>query len=260
MDITAAPCKPRGLWLWSNSTARSTVLLKDRLEIGFDRDLFIREERLWTRDDAFRVLYVSDIHLRKRRSDSLIQQVVESVRGSEANAVLLGGDLVDGSSELGKLTDLVGLLREFAPVLAVGGNHDRHVGLARVQDAIVNGGGQWIHDGSVQLTHGSRLISIAGPEANAMSSGDIRILCAHNPRIWKTSQHSGYDLVLAGHLHGCQFVAFEYRDRLFPGAVFYPYCYLSHQSGTTRLVVSRGVSDLVPVRWRCPREVVLCYV
>jgi hypothetical protein len=25
-------------------------------------------------------------------------------------------------------------------------------------------------------------------------------------------------------------------------------------------VVSRGVSDLMPIRWRCPREVVLCYV
>ena len=76
----------------------------------------------------------------------------------------------------------------------------------------------------------------------------------------KRRVNSGYDLVLAGHLHGCQVVAFEYRDRLFPGAVFYPYCYLSHQYGSTRLVVSRGVSDLVPIRWRCPREVVLCHV
>ena len=41
---------------------------------------------------------------------------------------------------------------------------------------------------------------------------------------------------------------------------FYLYCYLSHQAGPTRLVVSRGVSDLVPVHWRCPREVVLCHV
>jgi hypothetical protein len=55
-------------------------------------------------------------------------------------------------------------------------------------------------------------------------------------------------------------VAFEYRDRLFPGAVFYPYCYMSHRRGSTQLVVSRGVSDLVPIRWRCPREVVVCYV
>jgi hypothetical protein len=66
--------------------------------------------------------------------------------------------------------------------------------------------------------------------------------------------------VLAGHLHGCQLVAFEFRDRLYPGAIFYPYCYLTHQCGSTTLVVSRGVSDLIPVRWRCPREVVLCYV
>jgi predicted MPP superfamily phosphohydrolase len=86
------------------------------------------------------------------------------------------------------------------------------------------------------------------------------VLCAHNPRIWKTSRHAGYDLVLAGHLHGCQLVACEYRNRLLPGAIFYPYCFLSHHCGSTRLVVSRGVSDLVPIRWRCPREVVLCHV
>jgi hypothetical protein len=55
-------------------------------------------------------------------------------------------------------------------------------------------------------------------------------------------------------------VAFQYRDRLFPGAVFYPYCFMNHRRGSTQLVVSRGVSDLVPIRWRCPREVVLCYV
>lgn len=85
-------------------------------------------------------------------------------------------------------------------------------------------------------------------------------MCAHNPRIWKAAGRAGYDLVLAGHLHGCQLVAWQYRDRLFPGAIFYPYCFLSHRRGTTRLVVSRGVSDLLPIRWRCPREVVLCHV
>jgi predicted MPP superfamily phosphohydrolase len=67
-------------------------------------------------------------------------------------------------------------------------------------------------------------------------------------------------LILAGHLHGCQLVAFQYRDRLFPGAMFYPYCYMRYRRGSTQLVVSRGVSDRVPIRWRCPREVVLCYV
>jgi uncharacterized protein len=230
------------------------------LELGLNLALHVREERISTRRDACRLAYVSDIHLRRGRSDRLCRQVVHCVRQCEADAVLLGGDLVDGPSELGKLADLVGELREKASVLAMGGNHDRSVGIQRVRDAVVSGGGQWIHDGIARIAHGSRSIAVSGPNAAPEADGDVRILCAHDPRIWKTSRQNGYDLVLAGHLHGCQVVAFEYRDRLFPGALFYPYCYLRHQSGATRLVVSRGVSDRVPIRWRCPREVVLCYV
>ena len=237
-----------------------TQLLAGLLEIGLNGALHIREERLSMRHDACRLMYVSDIHLRRRRSDNLCLQVIESVRHSKVDAVLLGGDLVDSPSELGQLRDLVAVLRELAPVLAVAGNHDRHVGIDRVRQAVVNGGGKWIHDNAISVTHGSRVIAICGPDTAVLPDGDVRILCAHNPRVWKTARHTGYDLVLAGHLHGCQFVAFEYRDRLFPGAIFYPYCYLTHQRGLTRLVVSRGVSDLLPIRWRCPREVVLCYV
>ncbi len=230
------------------------------LEIGLSRALHVREERLSTRRDACRLLYISDIHLRNGRSDTLCRQVLESATSGRPDAVLLGGDLVDRSSELGKLRDLVAELGDIAPVLAIGGNHDHQIGMADVREAVVHGGGRWIHDGTARVTHGERMIAISGPETTQPGEGHVRVLCAHNPRIWKTSRHCGYDLVLAGHLHGCQFVACEYRDRLFPGAIFYPYCFLSHHRGATRLVVSRGVSDLVPIRWKCPREVVLCYV
>jgi predicted MPP superfamily phosphohydrolase len=230
------------------------------LNIGLNKALHVREERLSIRSDACRLMYVSDIHLRRKRSDHLCRQVLESVRCSQIDALLLGGDLVDRGTELGKLCDLVGALCEFAPVLAVGGNHDRNVGLDRVRDAVVGGGGQWIHASSTRISHGCRVIAVSGPDASSFLHGDFQVLCAHNPRIWKMTRGRGFDLVLAGHLHGCQVVAFEYRDRLFPGAIFYPYCYLNHRIGSTRLVVSRGVSDLVPIRWRCPREVVLCHV
>jgi hypothetical protein len=230
------------------------------LAIGLNGALHIREERISIRHDACRLMYVSDIHLRRTRSDNLCRQVIDSVRVSQVDVLLLGGDLVDEVSELGKLRGLVGTLRAMAPVFAVGGNHDRHVGLNRVRDAVVSGGGEWIHAGSARVAHGSRVIAVSGPDAASMPEGDCQVLCAHNPRVWKTARQRGYDLVLAGHLHGCQVVAFEYRGRLFPGAVFYPYCYLRHQHGSTRLVVSRGVSDLMPIRWRCPREVVLCHV
>jgi predicted MPP superfamily phosphohydrolase len=223
------------------------------------------------RADACRLLYVSDIHLRSGRSDLLSRHIVDAAARSRPDVVLFGGDLVDSSSTLSRLSELVRRLRELAPVLAIGGNHDQRIGLGRVRSAVEGGGGQWIHDRTVRVTHRERVIAVSGPDA-ALSPGtpcrhssdplaaDVQILCAHNPRIWKTGRNGGYDLILAGHLHGCQIVVCEYRDRLFPGALFYPYCFLSHQRGSTRLVVSRGVSDLLPVRWRCPREVVLCHV
>lgn len=230
------------------------------IEIGLNQALLVREERLSARPDACRLLYVSDIHLRKGRSDALGRQVMDSAYRCHPDAVLLGGDLVDRRSELGTLSDLVMQLQRVAPVLAIGGNHDRAVGMDEVRDAVVRGGGQWIHDRVARVTHRQRVIAVSGPGAAPPSDGHVRVLCAHNPRIWKTSCDAGFDLVLAGHLHGCQLVAWEYRDRLFPGAFLYPYNFLSHRRASTRLVVSRGVSDLLPIRWRCPREVVLCHV
>lgn len=205
-------------------------------------------------------MYVSDIHLRPRRSEQLADQIIEATEECQPHAILLGGDLVDRRCELDKLSELVCELRSKAPVYAIGGNHDWHTGFSLVRKAVESGGGRWIHDDVVSFEHEARTISVCGPESRTELKADVRILCAHYPQVWRAARTGGFDLVLAGHLHGCQAVAFEYRDRLFPGAIFYPYCYLSHQPGTTRLVVSRGVSDLIPIRWRCPREVVLCYV
>jgi uncharacterized protein len=230
------------------------------LEIGLRRALHVREERLSARHDACRLLYISDIHLRNGRSETLCRQVLDAVAGCNPDVVLLGGDLVDCSSELGRLGELVARLQEVASVLAIGGNHDQRIGMDRVRDTVEHAGGRWIHDGMARVTHGERVIAVSGPDTAAPVDGHVRVLCAHNPRIWKTLRHGGYDLVLAGHLHGCQIVACVYRDRLYPGAILYPYCFLSRHRGSTRLVVSRGVSDLLPIRWRCPREVVLCHV
>jgi predicted MPP superfamily phosphohydrolase len=230
------------------------------LEVGLHRALHVREERLSGRDSTCRLLYISDIHLRPARSDALCRQVWQAVIHCAPQAVLLGGDLVDRSSMLPTLRTLVARLRGVTSVLAIGGNHDQRIGMSRVREAVEAGGGQWIHDGTARLAAGRRLIVVSGPNATASVDADVRVLCAHNPRIWDAVRSDGYDLVLAGHLHGGQVVAFEYRDRLFPGALLYPYCFLSQQRGSTRLVVSRGVSDLVPIRWKCPREVVLCYV
>lgn len=194
--IQSASCQqlPNSRWPW----------LGGSLEIGLRRALHVREERLSARHDACRLLYVSDIHLRNGRSETLCRQVLEAVAGCNPDVVLLGGDLVDCSSELDRLGELVAGLHEVASVLAIGGNHDQRIGTDRVRDTVEHAGGQWIHDGTARLTHGERVIAVSGPDTTAPVDGHVRVLCAHNPRIWKTLHHGGYDLVLAGHLHGCQ--------------------------------------------------------
>lgn len=236
----------------------------DRLQIGLDGPLLVRREILRT-TDACRLLYVSDIHLRRGRSKRLIRRLMDAVQPQAVDAVLLGGDLVDQISELDHLRDLIATLARAAPILAVGGNHDRWVGMSLVAAAVRDGGGQWIHDASVTLMCGARSIAISGPDAPILSEvrpgeGDARVICAHFPSIWRSARRHGVDLVLAGHFHGGQAVAFEHRDRLLPGNLFYPFCCLRRRSGKSHLIVSRGVSDLLPIRWRCPREVVLCHV
>ncbi len=139
------------------------------LEIGLNQALHIREERLATRHDACRLLYVSEIHLRNGRSDTPCRQALDAVTRCSPDVVLLGGDLVDRPSELSALSELVGRLHEVAPVLAIGGNHDRQIGMDRVRDAVMHGGGQWIHDGIARVTHGRRVIAVSGPEIRADS-------------------------------------------------------------------------------------------
>lgn len=48
----------------------------DSLEIGLNQALQVREERLTKRADACRLLYVSDIHLRSGRSNTLSRQIL----------------------------------------------------------------------------------------------------------------------------------------------------------------------------------------
>jgi predicted MPP superfamily phosphohydrolase len=231
---------------------------KSGFQFGLRRPLEIREEIIREHAKPCRIAYVSDIHLRRGRSQLLANQVIDAVQQARPAIVLLGGDLVDQASELDELGELLTRLLELAPVLAVPGNHDLAVGEARVRQTVVSAGAAWIAGRTVLVRHGERVISISGPGAKPAPEADSRVLCAHHPQIWKAARNAGFELVLAGHLHGCQGVLFEAGGRLFPGAIFYPDNHLRQAHAGSRLVVSRGCSDLIPVRWGCPREILLC--
>jgi predicted MPP superfamily phosphohydrolase len=231
---------------------------KPGFQLGLHRPLEVREEIIANHQQPCRLAFVSDIHLRRGRSRLLSNQVVNALERARPDIILLGGDLVDQASELGGLRHLITRILEIAPVFAIPGNHDIAVGEGLVRKAAETSGACWIAGVTVDFHHAGRVLAISGPGAIPNPSADVRVLCAHHPSVWKSAREAGFDLVLAGHLHGCQGVLFEAGGRLYPGALFYPHNFIRQFKNGARLVVGMGCVDLIPVRWGCPREIVLC--
>jgi hypothetical protein len=141
-------------------------------------------------------------------------------------------------------------------VAAVEGNHDRWVGVPLVRAAVERGGGRWLADAPLTLARG--LTVYGGLPAGPVPEGSV--LCAHHPAVFDRACAAGFGVVLAGHLHGGQLVLGQRGGLLYPGAFLYRYNGLRFARNGTTMLVSRGVHDTLPLRWNCPREVLLVEV
>ncbi len=195
-----------------------------------------------------RLLYASDLHLGRAWTRNVPALLLEAVAETEPDALLLGGDLADGPRGVRALGEAIAGLARTVTVAAVPGNHDALAGVRAVRDAVVGAGGRWLPDAPLDLD---------GVVIEGRVRRDAHVLCAHYPQVWPEARKSGVRLTLAGHLHGCQWVAYTARGRMYPGAWFYRWNGLRFEEGDSTLVVSRGAGDTLPVRWNCPREVVL---
>ncbi len=195
---------------------------------------------------GLRLLYISDLHLRRGSPLWLEEQVLSVALSERPDRILLGGDLVDTRGGLGRLAGLVGRLSQLAPVGAVPGNHDRFVGLDRIRPCVLSAGGSWLD----QLGDGV---------LSGCLSDEPVVLCAHDPEVFE-SLPAPVRLVLAGHLHGGQVVLGRHGGRLYPAAWFYRWNGLRFERDGVTMLVSLGVTDTVPVRWNCPREVLVVEV
>jgi predicted MPP superfamily phosphohydrolase len=221
------------------------------LEVGAHKPLLVRRETVTHFSLGKRILFASDLHLRKDGPRQIVEGLLDIVSREHPDIILLGGDLVDWGTGLKTLSDLVRSMARAAPVAAVGGNHDRWIGLARVREAVIGSGGHWLEDEPLEWAPG---IVAYGSVEDELLPADCHVLCSHDPCLPPAGR--GFDLVLSGHLHGGQFVFYERGGKFYPGALLYPWNGLRfHENGRT-LLVSRGVRDTLPLRWNCPREVI----
>jgi hypothetical protein len=223
-------------------------------ELGCCRPLLVRPESVHLGlVEPLRLLYVSDLHLGRAWTRPLPDQLLTAARAAAPDLILLGGDLADHRRGLPTLLACVRDLATIAPVLAVPGNHDRRAGVAAVRRAVVSGGGVWLSDRSA--TTGT--VRIDG-KLDEGRRGEIRVLCTHYPHEFPAASRAGYRLILAGHLHGGQCVLATRHGRLYPAAWVNRWHGLRFSLGDAVMLVSRGAADTLPLRFNCPREVILC--
>lgn len=165
-------------------------------------------------EESLRFVQLSDIHLGTVRSAGFLKEVSEAVRRAEPAAVLITGDLLDGSRPVD--SSFLSSLETGAPIFFVSGNHDTYSGDFR---STVSDAGIRCIDQSVIDFEGIQIIGVGySMERHSLPAildmldfdGDRPALLLHHlPVDWGDARERGIDLQLSGHTHGGQFYPFN---------------------------------------------------
>lgn len=182
---------------------------------------------------GYSIAQISDIHVGPTIKRGYIEGIVARVNGLEADAIVITGDLVDGSvSRLRPHTAPLARFQARDGVFVVTGNHEYYSGADAWIAELRRLGLTVLLNEHVVRERGGHAVMLAGvtdyaahlfnpahrsdPVAagrGASSNVKVKILLAHQPRSAPAAAAAGFDLQLSGHTHGGQF---------FPWSLFVP--------------------------------------
>ena len=223
----------------------------------------LRREKLpWHQGQAsLNILHLSDLHLKwKGRS---LCQVEPLIAALQPDVIAMTGDYYDTPRGAAVFLAFVERVSRRCPVYWIRGNHDRWLPAKSLQQLRQLPQTFCVDDQACTYrSPGGTLYEIVSwaqhlsvlPQRNA---GQRRIVLLHNPERIAVDRLAGCDLLLAGHLHGAQFIFRRCHDgSFFPGNLLYRWCGDRHEIDATTVIVSKGLGDTLPLRFRCPKEVV----
>ncbi len=210
---------------------------------------------------GFKIVQLTDVHIGPTLDGKWLSEVVERVNSLSADAVVITGDLVDGSvAQLRHHVAPLAQLKARHGVYFVTGNHEYYSGVDAWLAEISRLGIRVLRNEHVTL----RPQGLAGPGASdlgidlvgvddfhadvfpghgpdlprAIKGRDVSrpaVLLAHQPAaIVEAAQH-GIDLQLSGHTHAGQLWPWGYFVRLQQ-----PYVFGLHRHGQSQIYVSAG--------------------
>lgn len=174
---------------------------------------------------GFRIAQISDVHIGQTLDRAFAQAVTEQVNALNADAVVVTGDLIDGSvEELREHVAPLGQLRGKHGVFYVTGNHEYYSGGSAWEDEGRRLGWTVLHNehrvvadgklviGGVTDVEGARFSEHDAPDvARAFAGAPLevpRVLLAHQPRFAGRAAKENVALMLSGHTHGGQIFPF----------------------------------------------------
>jgi predicted MPP superfamily phosphohydrolase len=218
---------------------------------------------------GYRIVQLTDVHVGPTIDREFVRRVVEQVNALEPDAVVITGDLVDGSVE--ELRDHVAPLKDLRAkdgVFFVTGNHEYYSGADAWIAHLGTLGVRVLRNEHVVLG-GDRGFVLAGVDdfgARAFGNGhgqDVPkalagrdpslplVLLAHQPRTALEAAKHGVALVLSGHTHGGQMVPWNQAVKLQQ-----PFVAGLYQHEGTHVYVSRGTGYWgPPMRVGAPAEI-----
>lgn len=207
-----------------------------------------------------RLLHWSDLHLwglpwEKKRMAHWQAKVIELA----PNGIVITGDVADTLRGFRSWLHWCCEVSEICPIYWIRGNHDRILD-EREMRQIIQQHRIFAVDENDFTWHLKNGISIPITTWDRWSQNPIRnaIALIHNPRPIEKSKVVLPVLILAGHLHGGQWVLWRDKNGVgWPPALFYPWCGDRWDLQQGQLIVSRGMGDTLPLRIRCAREMVV---
>lgn len=203
--------------VWGFFAARVPQVVRVTVDVpGLHRDL-----------DGYRLVQLSDVHIGETLDRRFSERLVAQVESLEADAVVITGDLVDGS--VARLKDEVaplGRLKSRAGTFFVTGNHEYYSGADAWMAELTDLGMTVLHNehrvlkkgagslvlGGVPDVQGGRFAQTHQPDVDAAFAGAPagvpRVLLAHQPLFARAAAKGQVSLMLSGHTHGGQIFPF----------------------------------------------------
>jgi predicted MPP superfamily phosphohydrolase len=206
-------------------------------------------------------MHWSDIHIGHFRGKAFVQKLVDKTKASDADMLLITGDLFDGKIRL-NAEALEPLKQLDIPIYFVEGNHDGYSGVQKIKKLLREQGVHVLENEVAQLgelqiiglnhlradtetrsMHGNlNGKSIKGVLAD-LNISDQRpsVLLHHSPDGIQYASEKGVDLYLSGHTHAGQLFPINYLNEL-----LFSYNKGLHNYNGTSIFVSQGAGTFGP--------------